>query len=589
MIRTLNLPWGFSHPSVTYHRDKKVHVFKGKILPASLQPFASEDFSFARWVEDEANKHVLPPEKGPVKFTPRAHQTVAAKAIANSYAKGWPGFLEADETGLGKTLSTLAGVCSIAHSEEYGPSNRAKLLVVCPKGVIPTWVQTLRAYPFASAFLRVMVINYESLRKLVSMPPEASSAKKKRTKNTQQARKGKSLINWDYVIFDEAHYLKNYPSSTVSLLGEKVAKLNQDYKKGSTPFVVYSTATPGASPLNLAVMSRMISPLLKRGSNISPAQWAPFLASIDFHVSKGKVDWSWVSNPAFGKSSSDPAEQRKFLEREKTVKRKQQLDSKRIGKALLSKGAPFIKRSPKNIAGWPEQQTEPYPLALSPKQLPLYEEAWSTFRAFLRLPASRKDSKSALVQMLRYRQKSSLLRVEPTIDLVKELVDSGHQVYISCEFVDTVDEYRKYLEKLKISVAEVTGRTTDIRTDERIRFQKGAAKVIISSVVEGVSFHAGETLPDGTKATPQKRFTIIHDIRLNNLKADQSLGRAHRDGQHSLAYFPYFRGTIDERVVKSYTNKRRNMKTMLGESDDDASLMESLFEKAAANDLEMAA
>lgn len=582
MIRTLNLPWGMSHPAVKYHRDKKVHVFKGKMLPSYLKPFASEDFSYARWIEDEANKNVLPPEKGPVRFTPREHQTVAAKAITQAYSKGWAGFLEADETGLGKTLSTLAGICSIAHKAGYTPNNRAKLLVVCPKGVIPTWVQTLRAYPYASAFLRVMVINYHGLNKLVSVPPEASSAKKRKAKNKQQARKGKPLINWDYIIFDEAHYLKNYPTSTMSALAEKVAVLNTKYIKGKSPFVVFSTATPGASPLNLAIMSRILSPLLKTGSEVSPSQWGKFLHDEGFHVKMGKVTWAWISNPTFGKASSDANERAKYEQREAITLRKQKQDTKRIGRALLTPGAPFIKRSPKQIAGWPEQQIEPYPLALSPKQLPLYEEAWSKFRAFLRLPSSRKDSKSALVQSLRYRQKSSLLKVEPTFDLVEELIEGGNQVYISCEFLETVDAYLDLLAKKKIPAAEVSGRTSETRTEERLKFQKGQAKVVISTVVEGVSYHAGESLPDGTTATANKRITIIHDIRENNLEADQSLGRAHRDGQHSLAYFPYFRDTVDEKVVKSYTNKRRNMKSMLGASDAEASLLRDRFESVAS-------
>lgn len=585
MIRTLTLPWGMSHPDVKYHRDKKVHVYKGKMLPKALQPFASEDFSFGRWIEDEANKTIMPPAKGPVKFTPREHQTTAAKAIARAYSKGQAGFLEADETGLGKTLSTLAGICSIAHAEGYTPTNRAKLLVVCPKGVIPTWVQTLRAYPYASAFFRIMVINYQGLNRLVSVPPEASSAKKRRTKNKQQARKGKSLIDWNYIIFDEAHYLKNYPTSTVSRLAEKIAKLENPYKKGESPFTVFATATPGASPLNLAIMSRILSPLLSPGASVSPQQWGPFLDKLGFHVTKGNVEWTWISNPTFGKNSSNPVEQQKFAEREKVVKRKQRKDSKRIGRALLSKDAPFIKRSPKDIAGWPEQQIEPYPLSLTPKQVPLYQEAWNAFRAFLRLPAAKKDSKSALVQSLRYRQKSSLLKVEPTVELVHDLVDSGNQVYVSCEFVDTVDEYRKLLGKLKIPVAEITGRTTDIRTEERLRFQKGEAKVVLSSVTEGISLHAGETLPDGSTATDTSRITIIHDIRQNNLAGDQALGRAHRDGKHSLAYIPYFSDTIDERVVKSYVNKRGNMKTMLGAEDDEASFLEEQFEKAASEDV----
>lgn len=79
-------------------------------------------------------------------------------------------------------------------------------------------------------------------------------------------------------------------------------------------------------------------------------------------------------------------------------------------------------------------------------------------------------------------------------------------------------------------------------------------------------------------------MTIIHDVRQNDLNTDQSLGRAHRDGENSLIYFPYFSKTIDEKSIARYVNKRSNMKSMLGSDIDEAEDLEQLFFRKAAED-----
>lgn len=588
MIRTLELPWGVSDPNVQYWKSKKVHVYRGRMLPPHLQKYASQDFSYHRWIEDEMNGSVLPPEKAAHRFTPREHQVSAAKQISQAFDNGWRGFLEADETGLGKTLSTLAAMCVIAKNQGFASQKRAKLLVVCPKGVIPVWRQTLQSYPVSSALLRVMVINYQQLSKLMSQPAQAKTAKKHRTKNTQTAKHGTPTVDWDYIIFDEAQYLKNYPTSTTSLFATSIAKLNETYVKSRTPFVVYSTATPGSTPLNLSVMSGLIAPLISNSAkttDVTPHTWGAFLANNSFHVKQNtKKQWTWIANPSFGKNSNNADERRKYEQNEKIVKDKQRKDSRRIGKALLSNEAPFLKRAPSDIAGWPEQQLIPFPVELTPKQEPLYQEAWSRFRAWLRLPGSKKDSKSAMVESLRYRQKSSMLKVDAMASVVQNFVNSGHQVYISCEFMDTIDKYREAFDTMKIPYAEVSGRVVAERENERMKFQKGQAHVVLCSVVAGVSFHAEESLSDNTTATSQERITIIHDIRSNDLDADQTLGRAHRDGKNSLTYFPYFVHTIDEKVIKGYTNKRANAKSMMGASSETSEELENLFLQAAVED-----
>lgn len=587
MKYTLELPWGFpKRADIYYDRERKTHVYKGgSILPAELRPYASDDFSYSRWQEDEMNGFVQTPEKGAATFKPRPHQLDAAKKIYKSYNENWRGFLLADSTGLGKTLSTLAGITAIAKQEGFGVKKKGTLLVVCPKSVIPQWRQTIHNYPVSSAFLRVLIINYQQLNKLLQAPATARVVKKARTKNRQTAAKGVPIINWDYIVFDEAHSLKNYPTSTTSVAASNLAQLEKPYEKKRAPFVIYSTATPGASPLNLSVMAGILAPLISdnpTAQKITPSTWGKFLALQKFAISEGKNGWVWITVPGFGKNSDNPAEQLKYRKALQNAKKLQRQDSQRIGRGLIKPHAPFIMRSPKEIAGWPEQLPVPFPIQLTTKQRPIYEEAWTIFRSFLNLSPSHRDPKTALVETLRYRQKSSLLKVDSTAEFVQDLVNAGNQVFISCEFMETIDRYREILEAKKIRVNEISGRNPNDREIERNRFQKGEVDVVLCTVVAGISLHAGEILNDGTKATATPRVTVIHDIRQNNLNTEQAMGRAHRDGENSITYFPYIEKTVEEKVIASYTNKTANMKAMTGATMETAEQYEMIFREAAA-------
>lgn len=589
------MPWGFSYPGIQYWKDKQINIWKGSVLPDVLRPYRTSDFSFERWREDELNGSVSPTKRGNTVFTPRSHQKEGAKKIYEDYHNGHSGELLADLTGLGKTLTGLAGITAIARSEKkngkYSKNERATFLIVCPKGVMPVWRQTIQNFPASTEFLRPLIMSYHQLNKLLQAPAQARTAKKARTKNKATSRFGKPTVDWDYIIFDESHYLKNYPSSTMSVSAENIAQLNKPYQKGRSPFVVYSTATPGASPLNFAIMSQMLAPLIaantgkKLSKAITPSDWGRFLLDYGFSVKEGKVpgNWTWAPSPWYKKSSEDDEEEKaKYQAAQERVKQDQRKDAIQVGKALKRKDAPFIMRRPQDIADWPEQQLIPLPAELSQKQRPIYEQAWNTFRSFLNLKPKGSDPKAALVEALRYRQKTSLLRVEPMIDNIVDSVNNGNQVFVSCQFVETIERYKEELLKKKISVAEFSGRNTAEREDERLRFQRGNAQVMLCSTVAGISLHAEETLPDGSKATKASRVTYVHDIRQNPLDNIQLLGRCHRDGKNSLAYFPYFIDTVDERVVDSFTNRQANMKLMTGSTEESAEELEDIFRQAAA-------
>jgi hypothetical protein len=115
--------------------------------------------------------------------------------------------------------------------------------------------------------------------------------------------------------------------------------------------------------------------------------------------------------------------------------------------------------------------------------------------------------------VIRLRQKSSLLKVEDSIELCLELLDNGRQVAISCEFLATMDAMEEALRKKKISYARVDGRYTNnshLKEAERLRYQRGDAPVILFNVVEGISLHEGEANNGGNNVP---RSQIDHDLR----------------------------------------------------------------------------
>ena len=161
-------------------------------------------------------------------------------------------------------------------------------------------------------------------------------------------------------------------------------------------------------------------------------------------------------------------------------------------------------------------------------------------------------------------------------DHAADLVEEGNQVFIGCEFLETVDLILEGLRKRKIPAVEFTGRAAGERESNRLRFQKGEAKVIVANVAEAVSFHAGESLPDGSRATMAQRISIIADVRQNPNDCIQQMGRAHREGQCSPCEFPVILDTVDVKVMDSFIKKARNLNQM--KAADDPDYLDRVFE-----------
>lgn len=548
----------------SWNADAKAHVYKGDTLPEGLIQFASQDYSWERWREDDLNKTVKAVTLSKTKFTPRPHQMEAGRRIDQFVRQGCRGFLEADDVGLGKSISCLLGAYSVAKHAGFTKERPARVLIVCPASAIPHWRQTLRSVTFSSHF-RAVVINYERLSKLLVAPKSATDAKRTRTKNLRTAKQGTPVVKWDVIIADESHKLKNFQESQRAKAFSRVAEYAERDKHA--PFVIWASATAGQNPLEVGYLAPLVGQVT-RTAGLNLSTWGPWLERKGFGVKKGKVAWSWVRvRPGHADESQQIAQQKADIQKMRDI--------------LFDPAFPSIRRLPEDIAGWPSIQRIAIPVALSREQRALYQEVWTTFRNFLRLNGWSKDPQGALAQQLRFRQKSSLLRAQGTADLAHDLLDNDHQVAISVAFLESAEALRGLLEAKGHTCAMFTGANNVDRHSERLRFQRGDANVIIYTVTEAVSFHAGESLPDGSRASMTPRATIVHDTRYSAIENVQIDGRAHRDGQSANSYYVYGQDTVEEKIIKVMFGRMANMRHMVGDDASVVAEIEALLSRTA--------
>lgn len=527
----LDIPWGdksyASRRGVRWNDGLRSWVWTGKALPAPLKEFASKPFSWERWKEDALNPPGAPPAHIRMPSPPKAiklhdHQAAAADLIAAARTASLPGFLLADDVGLGKTYSTVAGVMKL---------RPRTVLVLCPLAVVPHWRRSIVAMGGHTS-TRWLVINYDRAKSLLTIPENAVDAKRTRTRNKRIVSGGKSLVNWDVIVFDEAHLLRN-PIAQRSTACRRLAGEGSDQRA----FSIWLSATAGQNPLHLSYVAPLLGAATgKPVKNLEEFEvWA---ALQGIKLKQGAYGgWEWVRN---------------------------ERDLKRMREILFDGYPPIgLRRRPTDIAGWPEQQRIAYPVELDVRGWALYNEAWTEFRKELKLTRRGIDPKSGLVAQLRFRQKASLIRAQGTVELIMDMLENDRQVLVSAQFLESVEAIREELEKRKVSVAVIHGAmTAGEKEDERVRFQQGKAEVVVFTPTEGISLHAGEEASD---ATDTDRVTIVHDVRYSALDMKQVEGRAHRDGQNAICYYVYADTTVEEDITFKTIQRLSDMSTMLGD------------------------
>ena len=500
-----------------WNGERSVFVFAGDVLPSALVPFRALPYSWELHVQRElaaASGEVARKASKPAgKIVLRPHQAEAVGAIGAARANGRAGFLLADDVGLGKTITAWEAVLRM--------QGVRSVLIVCPLAVVAHWRRTIEA--MGDGAKDIVVLNYDRLGKLFEVSAEA----KKRIRTKKGLARAGTAPELDVIVWDESHRCKN-PTAARSKLA---AKLN-----ASAGFRLWLSATAGQNPLDLSYLAPLLASAT--GSKASDLKdFEQWCIDQGLGVTRGAYGkWDWRGDAA---------------------------DCEKI-RALLFDGSAArvgIRRRPEDIAGWPAINRILTPIELDAEARSLYEQAWTEFRSAMELAPRGRDPKSALAATLRLRQKSSLIRAQGTVELTRELLENGHQVAISVAFKETLTSLRASFETGlgAVPCAAIHGGVpAGMREEERLRFQRGEARVVLFTVEEGISLHQGEyaDIP---------RSEVIHDLRWSAIQMAQIEGRCHRDGRFAQVYWAYADDTIEERIAQVVARRIQSMKEMIGD------------------------
>jgi superfamily II DNA or RNA helicase len=505
-----------------------VFLYEGRELPAALAPFRAQPYSWEIHVQRElagATAVRASPPAGAIELRP--HQRDAVTKIAAARASGLPGFLLADDVGLGKTITAWWAIREMR--------DVTSVLIVCPLAVVAHWRRTIQV--MGDGGKDIILLNYDRLGKLF----EVSDAARKRIRTKKGLARAGTAPALDVIVLDESHRCKN-PTAARSKLAAKLV--------ASAGFCLWLSATAGQNPLELSYLA----PLLAHATGARAKDLKDFeqwCIDQQLGVTRGQFGkWEWRGNPA---------------------------DCEKVRALLFDAGprttAAGIRRRPEDIVGWPAINRILLPLELAPDERALYDEAWTAFRRELELAPRGKDPKSALAATLRLRQKSSLVRAAGTASLARELLDNGHQVAISVAFLETLSALREMFERGvgAVPCAAIHGSLpAPQREDERLRFQRGDARIVLFTVEEGISLHQGEH-------NDAPRSEIIHDLRWSAIQMAQIEGRCHRDGRFAQVYWTYADATIEDKIARVVAGRIQTMKEMIGDDVETLREIETLL------------
>lgn len=523
-------------------------VFTGAELPRALSDWVPRRYSWDEWLADDlSGRAPKGPQPAPTtdtgSITLRPDQEADAQLIQYARASGAPEFVLASDVGVGKTPTTIAAINAMARVQN--------VLVVCPHPQMAGWRDHL--HRMGDGGKRWCIINYESTKKLLTIPAAAQSAKKQRTRNLRIARSGKSRVHWDVLVADEAHACQNPEAQQTMVLDRLV-----DTSTERPTFALRLSATIGADPSKVSYLHRGLAWRTGRPvrSHITSDEYVAWCEEYGFQVSRDGFGnrLKWAPNGA---------------------------DLKKMH-TLLFKGAPAwgIRRRP----AWGEAPRIPVPIEITPRERVAYETEWRAFATAMdelkkaREAASQPGATAAVKRaaaaakdrgwaaQTRYQQKVGVIKASGNADFAKTLLDRDMQVAISCRFHGAVEAIQERMVSMGIQPAIFTGNNIETREDERLAFQRGEKRVIIFTTSSAINLHASDTGVQG--ASSAQRGMIIAEPRWSPDPALQVEGRCNRDGQIAPVFYGYAEGTIDERVITRSVEGMLNTKRMLGDSTD---------------------
>ena len=438
---------------------------------------------------------------------PLEHQKEAIQKLVENKK-----FILADDMGLGKTTSTI-----IAALE----SNSKKVLIICPATLKINWKREIENYSDKSIYIAesknfsteadFVIINYDIIKNF-------HDPKKK---NESQVL----ASNFDLVIIDEAHYIKNGTAQRTKLINDIVKNTERLWLLTGTPM----TSRP-IDYFNL--LSIIDSPVAKNWL----AYAVRYCQGYQFNVGGRKI-WNVT-----GASNLE------------------ELRDRTLGLTIT--------RLKQNVLDLPDKIITPVYLRLKSKS---YENVMGEYYDWY--DKNPDESKSLTVQfskLTKIRQIIADEKTQQTIELAENILEQDKKVIIFCNFTDSLNKIAEHFGK---SAVKLDGSMSKPNRQNSVdQFQENPkVKVFVGNIKAagvGITLTAAEAV-------------IMNDLSFLPSDHAQAEDRAYRYGQKNnvLVYYPIFENTIEGIIYDILNNKKQVIATVMGDNQHPADAAEEILQR----------
>jgi SWI/SNF-related matrix-associated actin-dependent regulator 1 of chromatin subfamily A len=485
-------------------KEKAYHIW-GKVL--DKEEFHDFWLPKAAIIKDNSVKDVVIDYSKYSHRPPLEHQKEAIQKLVENKK-----FILADDMGLGKTTSTI-----IASLE----SGSKKVLIICPATLKINWKREIENYSDKSIYIAesknfsteadFVIINYDIIKNF-------HDPKKKDDSQVLAA-------NFDLVIIDEAHYIKNATAQRTKLINDIVKKTERLWLLTGTPM----TSRP-IDYFNL--LSLIDSPVAKNWM----AYAIRYCSGYQFNVGGRKV-WNVT-----GASNLE------------------ELRDRTLGLTL--------RRLKENVLDLPDKIITPVYLRLKSKS---YENVMGEYYDWY--DKNPEESKSLTVQfskLTKIRQIIADEKIEQTIELTENIIEQDKKVIIFCNFTDSLNKITEHFGK---SAVKLDGSMSKHERQNSVdQFQENPkVKVFVGNIKAagvGITLTAAEAV-------------IMNDLSFLPSDHAQAEDRAYRYGQKNnvLVYYPIFENTIEGIIYDILNNKKQVIATVMGDNQHPADAAEEILQR----------
>ena len=484
-------------------KEKAFHIW-GKVFETEQL----HDFWLpkAALIKDNSVKDVVIDFEKYSKRPPLSHQKEAIQKLVENKK-----YILADDMGLGKTTSTIIAAL------ECGAK---KVLIICPATLKINWKREIENYSDKSIYIcegkhfesnhDFVIINYDIIKNF-------HDTKKKDESQILGA-------DFDLVIVDEAHYIKNAQAQRTKLINDIVKKVDRIWLLTGTPM----TSRP-IDYYNL--LSLVDSPVAKNWM----AYVIRYCSGYQFRVGPRKV-WN-----VMGASNLE------------------ELRDRTSGLTL--------RRLKEDVLDLPDKIITPVYLRLKSKE---YEEVMGEYYNWYE--KNPEESKSLTVQFTKLTKVRQIIadeKINQTIELAENILEQDKKVIIFCNFTNSLNK-----------IVEHFGKTA-VKLDGSMSKQERQFAVDQFQENEKIKVFVGNLKAAGVGITlTSAEAVIMNDLSFVPSDHSQAEDRAYRYGQKSnvSVYYPIFENTIEGIIYDILKKKKNIFETVMGDKTDDGDYVKEIMD-----------